>query len=383
VPLPPASCSALACVACGASVAANPAASRNGQVAPRSLSAAAATTSSSFSFGQWAGYVWSGRVTSVQASWTVPRILSASPGGVASTWIGTSAPAQSDSPFIQAGSIEERSPSRATANDVYRAFWTDTVHHFLPILLFVVRPGDELSAKLTLAHHWWTVSIMDATSGSRANLSTSDEAQARFDMAGWFQEHPLPSPHDANRPYPYPRLSTVRIRRLAVDSEPPRYADVSSVWMSANGGYIAPSPVTNDSFTLRPETLTPAGRRYLRAAEAEDAGAKSFGAQAYRWTAATSSSLIATESTKLADALRKSITEFESWRWPEALQGRFETLITETSALLTQTQSASDVTSGELTIWRSNLTRDSLAAGKTARAIRRALDLPQITSVGQ
>src|SRR5579864_1176198 len=58
--------------------------------------------SSSWSFGRFAGYAWRGRVASVQASWTVPRIRRVSPPGHAGTWIGAQAPGALG-PFVQIG----------------------------------------------------------------------------------------------------------------------------------------------------------------------------------------------------------------------------------------------------------------------------------------
>jgi hypothetical protein len=87
-------------------------------------------------------------------------------------------------PFIQVGTNEARSISgTGRVSDAYYAFWTDTVHHFEPIGLFAVRPGDRISASLVLSHRRWTVSIVDHSSGAHRTVSTRDEAAARFELA--------------------------------------------------------------------------------------------------------------------------------------------------------------------------------------------------------
>lgn len=73
--------------------------------------------SSGLPFGTFAGYVWHGRVASVQASWTMPRIVSGSPLGFAATWIGAQGPGALR-PFIQIGANEQRGLSR-TGGDVH------------------------------------------------------------------------------------------------------------------------------------------------------------------------------------------------------------------------------------------------------------------------
>jgi hypothetical protein len=53
------------------------------------------------------------------------------------------------------------------------------------------------------------------------------------------------------------------MRSLAVNGVAPRQSDVSSVWMSEDGSYLAPSNLEADSFTLHQATLSQARRRYL------------------------------------------------------------------------------------------------------------------------
>jgi hypothetical protein len=123
-------------------------------------------------FGPFAGYAWIGRVHSVGASFTVPRIASGSAVGEAGTWIGV----QGQGPptrFIQIGVIESRfsPPHKQGTVDEYFAFWTDTARHYKAKLLFAVSPGDSLSASLMLATNRWTLAITDDASRNRARFS--------------------------------------------------------------------------------------------------------------------------------------------------------------------------------------------------------------------
>ena len=211
------------------------------------------------SFGRMAGYVWSGEVTSVRAAWSVPRMTSGFGEAHASTWIGAQAlgvPARS--PFIQAGTTEDRGPA---SRPVYAAFWTDTKRGYHPQVLFHVRPGDEVTTSLTLAAGRWQVVIADATSGRRAAFLTREEGKAAFNLAEWLQEDPSETSGKAT---PYPALSEVRMSHLAANGAPPRYADMYAQWMSVGGASLAPTPVRDGAFSISRGMITPAGRRYLR-----------------------------------------------------------------------------------------------------------------------
>src|SRR5690242_10596760 len=142
------------------------------------------------SFGHMAGYVWSGHVRAVAASWSVPR-MSGAGSAHASTWIGAQAPGLTErSPFIQVGTVEDRGSSSAAA---YAAFWTDTTRGFHPQILFRVHPGDAVSTALTLVGGRWRVYVVDTSSGRRAAFSTSEESVGDFNLAEWLQENPSES----------------------------------------------------------------------------------------------------------------------------------------------------------------------------------------------
>lgn len=255
------------------------------------------------SLGPLAGYVWEGGVTSVSGSWTVPRIASSSPDGQGGTWIGAQAPGtRNRAPFVQIGVNEERHPR--VSDDYYYAFWSDTRHHFYPVDLFDVQPGDRITAAMALSKGRcrWTLSISDARARATRRFSTADEGAGRFNEGQWLQEHRTKGPS------PYLTLADVRFSGLKVNGAPPRYADVYAQWMTLPAGRsLAPSPLAGDRFTLGPATLGEPARRYLRLAAAEDAATAQFAASLARFTAATPVAEIRSAGAKFSTALKRGI----------------------------------------------------------------------------
>ena len=127
-------------------------------------------------FGRMAGYVWSGRLSSVGASWSVPRMAPGFGEAHASTWIGAQATGVAKrAPFIQVGTTEDRGPD---SRPVYAAFWTDTRRGYHPQILFHLHPGDVVSCGLTMVAGRWSVLILDRTSGQKALFQTREEGDA-------------------------------------------------------------------------------------------------------------------------------------------------------------------------------------------------------------
>jgi Peptidase A4 family len=333
-------------------------------------------TPSSAAFGPFAGYVWRGHVKSLRGSWTVPRVLGGSPGARAGTWIGAQA-SGNPGPFIQVGSDELEASHPGDAPEArYEAFWSDVSHGFHPQALFRVNPGDDISASLTLAHKRWTLAIVDLSSGAAAHFSTGAEAHASFNEADWTQED---ESNDTNKPFPYPHLTAVSFRGLAVNAAVPSSADLSARWMSANGENLAPSPLRHDSFALqRAPKISGAGAQYLRIARPEDAADYAFSAELARWTAQTPHSRIASASSKFAAALSENIEALRRARWPASVQAPVESLIADLRPLLDHVRSAPSGSSGRLVAWKSAL-EGEMEAGAVAYAgdaVRRLLGVP-------
>jgi hypothetical protein len=334
---------------------------------------------SSWSFGPFAGYVWRGRVSSVRASWKVPRILPGSPRGVAGTWIGAEAPGIGEhGPFIQIG-VNER---RAGSANSYYAFWSDTKQHFHPQYLFHLNAGDDLSASLTLARkprRRWTLVISDTSTGKSARFSTGDEARASFNEAEWTQEDVTDG--ETLKPYPYPRLAKVEFRRLEVNSTAPTDADLYSTWMSVARGNLAPTPLYDDSFTLRRATVSSAGGQYLHIVTPINAANMTFGAQLARWSAKTPYAQIESASASFIAALHSGIRALASARWPARVRSLIHSLIGSARVVLGQTRPPALLTTATLVAWRSALTRAGAASSHVGQLIRRALGLPGFTAV--
>jgi hypothetical protein len=328
-------------------------------------------------FGPFAGYAWRGQVTSLRGSWTVPRILGGSRGS-ASTWIGVQAPGTAK-PFIQIGSNEAEGFRPGDAPEArYDAFWSDLAQGPHSHALFRVKPGDDLSASLTVSHDRWTLAIVDTSSGAAARFSTSAATRAPFEEAEWTQEDVAAG---AAKPLPYPRLTPIRFRGLAVNSATPSPAHLVAEWMSADGMSVAPGPLNEGSFTLRPApALTSAGRRYLGITGPEDAAAYAFYAQMARWTATTPYSQISSASSKFAARLRASIRAAAHAQWPASAQGRVRALIDDVSVLLDRLRSAPSRPAASLAAWRAGLSREAEAhaVGDAEDALRRALNVPLV-----
>jgi hypothetical protein len=200
-------------------------------------------------YGPFAGYLWSGRVSSIDASWRVPRILSGSPAGGAATWIGAQR-TDGPGPFIQIGTNENRATVALETSNYYYAFWSDPKVHFAPQSLGRVDPGDYVSASMVLAAGAWHLHLTDHTRHFSYAYSTSQEASSQFGVAEWLEEDPTSS--DTNKVIPYPRLTTVSFQQLVVNGAPPQAGDLYPQWLSLPGMNLAPSAVLGDQFDVSP-----------------------------------------------------------------------------------------------------------------------------------
>ncbi|HEX4036035.1 MAG TPA: hypothetical protein VHX66_16455 [Solirubrobacteraceae bacterium] len=194
-------------------------------------------------------------MTSMSATWKVPR-LAASTVGSAATSIGAQS-GGSAGPFIQIGIADERLipsedaslhlPAAAYEAALY-AFWSDTDHHFLLRPLAPVSAGDVVDASLTLTRGRWRVRLVDAQSFLKVNFSTRDEGRP-LGTAEWLQEDVTNA--KTGRLRHYPSLSTVRFSDLRVDGTAPSDLSLTAESMSPRPLLtILPSPVGGDAFTV-------------------------------------------------------------------------------------------------------------------------------------
>ena len=324
------------------------------------------------SFGHMAGYVWSGRVTAVTASWSVPRI-SGSGDAHASTWIGAQAPGVSRrSPFIQVGTVEDHT---SLYPPDYAAFWTDTIRGFHPQILFFVHAGDVVSTTLALTAGRWRVSIVDATSGRMRSFSTSEEGLADFSLAEWLQENPSET---SGKLTGYPALSQVRMSALAVNGVPPRYRDVFAQWMSLPGRALAPTPLRERAFTITRGMLTAAGRRYLQIARAQNASARTVDSEELRWTGHTPPAQIRRVSAAAAASERRYADGLDRVTWPSAARGQIGSLVREVRVEAEMFAASARNAAPSPAAWRSRFAQITPALLGLVHDVRRALHVPEL-----
>jgi Peptidase A4 family len=150
-------------------------------VAPSTASAATIQTATS---GNWAGYVATGRTfSSVSGSWVVPTAKRDS-DGYSATWIGLGGAGGTSNALEQIGTQSDYVNGRAT----YTA-WYELVPKAAVTLKLTVRPGDHISANVTVDGTTVTVSISDTTTG-RSTTRTQHMASPDTTSAEWIAEAP-------------------------------------------------------------------------------------------------------------------------------------------------------------------------------------------------
>ena len=237
---------------------------------------------SSGQLGPFAGYLAVVKqLRSISGSWTVARVLPGAQDGTGSTWIGAQGSAGQAVAFIQAG-VTDLQPS--AGNDQYEAFWSDPTHHFHPVKLFAVTPGDHITARLVLRDQQWRVSVDDLTDGRHAHFSTAEQADGTFAIAQWTQEDPSTSTGSTNATTvraPYAMTAPVQFAALKLNGRPPSPARAQTQWMSLPATDLAPTALTHDTFSVTQRKMSPAGRRFLSITLKADAAVGLFRFQAF------------------------------------------------------------------------------------------------------
>ena len=326
-------------------------------------------------FGAFAGYMWVRPVTSVSATFTMPRVASRSPLGEAGTWIGAQG-LGAPNRFVQIGVTEERLQSPGGKVVVgYYGFWSNVGHHFNAQPLFPAHAGDSLSAALTLVHKHWLLALTDDTSGRKARLSIDSETQAPFDAAEWVQEDPGYEDDHVE----YPRLTVPSFRHLTVNTiEPPaRSSVVFSRWMSANHETLGTTSLHDDSFTLKREPPVSAlAEQYLRLTEAARVAGQSFGREFSDWTVRTPYARIEHATAQLIAATREADHALLAAPWPRAIRELVHASVRAKAILLAKARPPAAFTPATFARWNLGLTEASLRANRVARPLLLTLDLP-------
>lgn len=333
-------------------------------------------------FGPDAGYGWTGPVSSLSGSWTVPAIGSQSPGGSAGTWIGAAqislAPV---APFIQVGTNEEEDvgPEYPRPLARYYAFWTDTAHGFTPISLFSVEPRDRVVARLVLAAGRWHISIEDARSGRAARLSTRDEATGAFGLAIWTQED-LTRQINPPRLEPYPELSAIRFDHLTINGEPLGACCAYATWMSLGSLVLRPTPLRDGSFALRLERprLTDVQLRYLKLFGGRNPQSDPTWVELATATSDGSRSKLERAAKAYGRGLRQQIAGLRAGHWPAVARRSIDDFVHALAVFLATTNVAKDIAPTGFQAWRAAWQRDATNALLAGTAADRALDVPAL-----
>jgi hypothetical protein len=302
--------------------------------------------------GAFAGYVWaSGSVSSISASWVVPRLTRHTSLGRAGTWIGAQAPGGSDAAFIQIGTNEER---HAAVGNMYYAFWADTADGFHPQWLWPVGQGDRIQARMTLANGRWHLMIKDARGDDQSNFTTAQDAHGAFNQAEWLQEDIT---NYGTTLFPYPNLSRVRFAHLTVNGARPEAAALNSQWMSvARHPYLGPTALHHDAFSLRVATLSPAAAQYLSIVERMDNADYRFYDELDAWTAANShlpsQFAVLLASATLRVTLRHGFNRLAAYEWSPPVRRLIDRLILTWGEQLANLRPPTTLSRATLGHWR-------------------------------
>lgn len=190
---------------------------------------------------RFSGYATKGSIDRVGARWTVPRVLAGPAGSAAVTWVGALGPADA---FVQIGT-EVRGLSGTSVPDA--GVWSDTALSYHPRVLFPVRPGDVVEARIVRGRSGWRISLTDLTRRESATIGDAYPPQQLFSQAKWVQEDPT----TGCAPAPYPSIGAVTFRGVTLNGSPPRLRLSDGVAMNEAGGIeYVPSRFRADRFTI-------------------------------------------------------------------------------------------------------------------------------------
>ena len=325
------------------------------------------------------GYVRTGSVQTIGASWTVPGIGRRSRAGLAATWIGAQGPGVPPAaPFIQVGTNENRGdPGVASSPTVYVAFWSASQLNFHPHALFPVAPGDRITAALRLGTGRWQVSIADASNGHHDTFTTTADSTGPFTLAEWLQEDPAGS---GGRPVAYPRIGRVAFAGLSINGAAPAAGSMQSQWMTAAGRDFGPTALRDDAFTIAPVTPSPAGIRYLRLVTPANAVQQTFDAQARRWDHDVSAAQIRPAVDRELGALRTLARGLAAGSWPAAAGAAIQTLIARIGALEAVVSRAPVLARIPTAGWPGDDLTATLRVAGASHRVRRLLNLPEVAT---
>ncbi len=270
-------------------------------------------------FTGFGGYNWSGKVTTIGAQWSVPKIASGSQLGGAATWIGVQNSVNNQ--FVQIG-VDENDFGGGPVQ--YQAFWSDLQVGFSPKPFGEVYPGDVISVSMARSTRGWSLRFADLTQRLKGSAFVKMPPSVPFTQGEWIQEDPTDSTN-TSEDIPYPELSTVTFQSLKVNGAAPTLnLKDGQVLVSSDGTISVPTPLVNDAFSLAP----PRGvaRQYLDDEQQFDDSLNEFDVELTSWTTAP----IAKKSsvaTSLAASLKSDAEDLSSQQWPTSSQSAIAQLI--------------------------------------------------------
>jgi hypothetical protein len=170
----------------------------------------------------------------------------------------------------------------------------------------------------------------------------------------------------------------MRFSQLRVDYAGPRRAALGSQWMSSQRGYLAPSRLVGDAFSLHRGHLGSGATTYIRLARPFDAAATRFDRELAHWGPRTPHAGIAAESRALATATRANIRGFAHGPWIRRLRPFARELVERTRALLAVVRDAPAQASVEGAHWRAAYDRATSGVQRAARRLYADLHGPQV-----
>jgi hypothetical protein len=136
----------------------------------------------------WSGYVVQGssgqQFSSVSSSWVQPSVKASSGTGYSAVWVGLGGSSQQSQSLEQVGTAADVVNGQTT----YYA-WYELVPSTEQKLNLAVRPGDQMSGKVTVSGTSVTVSLSDQTSG-KAVTKTLQMSNPDTASAEWIAEAP-------------------------------------------------------------------------------------------------------------------------------------------------------------------------------------------------
>jgi hypothetical protein len=151
----------------------------------------------SLTSSNWSGYIVASdlnnpqpKVTSINASWTVPTVNGPTAGSYSATWIGVGG--QFDDTLIQTGTEQ----NYLRGGQEYSAWYELLSSNSVTINSLIVSPGDSITASISLsdsATNTWSIEIHDVTSNQL--FQNSFTYVSSMLSAEWIVEAPIVSNH--------------------------------------------------------------------------------------------------------------------------------------------------------------------------------------------